>query len=138
MKVALVTGGAYGIGLAIVERFLADGWNVAVVAEVRPTEVLDLVGRQGPGSNLPRALPIVIDFSEGFEAAAECVRRTVDHFGHVDAVVNNAGVTLDASLSEMTPNDVTRLVNVNLLSVIAITQAAASAMRGAGRGGSIV
>ncbi len=136
MKVALVTGGAYGIGLGIVERLLTDGWNVAVAAEVPPDDAVRFADTLERAPDTSNVLPIVCDFALKPDVAGECVEEAVEHFGHIDAVVNNAGITLDVPITDLSSEDVARLMNVNLLAVLSTTRAAAVAMHDSG--GSIV
>ena len=81
-KIALVTGGARGIGAATVEKLLAAGASVAVV------------DRDIPEHTLPseRVLLLSADVTD-YEAMVECVRRTVEKFGALDIVIANAGIT---------------------------------------------
>jgi len=83
-KAALVTGAARGIGLATAERFLAEGWRVAMVDRDAPELERAAAGK-------PQAQAIVADVSE----PADVERMAADAlaaFGRIDALVNNAGV----------------------------------------------
>ena len=131
-KVALVTGAARGIGLAAAKKFLAEGWHVAL---------LDIDGeylqRTFGALALPEctlALHCDVSDADGVSAA---VARVADHFGRLDALVNNAGIAIFKPLLETTPADWARTLAVNLTGPFLCTQAAAPLMRDSG-GGSIV
>ena len=81
-KIALVTGGARGIGAATVEKLLAAGASVAVVDRDIPEHTL----------TSERVLVLSADVTD-YEAMVECVRRTVEKFGALDIVIANAGIT---------------------------------------------
>ncbi|MCZ4278304.1 SDR family NAD(P)-dependent oxidoreductase [Rhodococcus sp. BGS-1C] len=81
-KIALVTGGARGIGAATVEKLLAAGASVAVVDRDIPEHTL----------TSERVLLLSADVTD-YEAMVECVRRTVEKFGALDIVIANAGIT---------------------------------------------
>jgi NAD(P)-dependent dehydrogenase (short-subunit alcohol dehydrogenase family) len=131
-KVALVTGAARGIGLATAKRFLADGWRVALVdidsenlrrtcaALARPDDTLALT--------CDVAMPEQV--ARGF---AELKQR----FGRLDALVNNAGIAIFKPILEVTYEDWSRVLAVNLTGPFLCTQAAAPIMRDSG-GGAIV
>jgi len=131
-KIALVTGAARGIGLAAVKRFLAEGWQVAM---------LDI-----DGDNLARAqaaigkpnvtLAITCDVSDPAQverAFAEFGAR----FGRLDALVNNAGIAVFGPIMQTSFADWSRVLAVNLNGPFLMTQAAVSLLRDNG-GGAIV
>jgi NAD(P)-dependent dehydrogenase (short-subunit alcohol dehydrogenase family) len=119
-KVALVTGGAQGIGHGIARALGGLGWQVAV-ADVRRTSDFFFVRT---------------DVSR--EAAARaCVRAVAKRFGRLDALVNNAGVAVFAPILETSDEDWTRILAVNLTGPFICTKAAAPLMREHG-GGAIV
>ncbi len=131
-KVALVTGAARGIGLATAKRFLADGWRVALV---------DI-----DGDNLTRTfaalgqpdmtMAITCDVADP-AAIASAVASVGERFGRLDALVNNAGIAIFKPILEVTYEDWSRVMAVNLTGPFLVTQAAAPLMRDTG-GGAIV
>ena len=131
-KVALVTGAARGIGLATAKRFLADGWNVALL-DIEGALLNDAVADlANPGNTL--ALHCDVSDSKAVAGAiAEIERR----FGRLDALVNNAGVAVFAPLLETSDEDWKRVLEVNLTGPFLCTKAAAPLMREHG-GGAIV
>lgn len=131
-KVALVTGAARGIGLAAAKRFLTDGWHVALLDIEK-----DLLAQSFKALAAPdTTLALHCDVSDA-DAVAIAFRQTVQHFGRLDALVNNAGIAIFKPLLETTQADWDRVLAVNLTGPFLCTQAAAPVMRETG-GGAIV
>jgi NAD(P)-dependent dehydrogenase (short-subunit alcohol dehydrogenase family) len=130
-SVALVTGASRGIGRAIAEAFAAEGAKLCLVATdaARLREVA--AGLSGCPEPAMRLQADVTDRAACFDVVAEVQAR----FGHLDVLVNNAGVYLGKSFLEHTPEEFQRLLDVNLFGVIHLTQAALPGMlaRGYGR-----
>lgn len=124
-RVALVTGGASGIGLGIVERLLADGASVASF-DLKPTQLagdrfLSLTGDATGEADVQKAVDEVIAWG-----------------GSLDIMACNAGVIGVAPVVEMEFAEWRRVTEVNLHSVFLGARAAARAMIAQGRGGSII
>ena len=85
-KVAVVTGGGRGIGRAIAEAYLQDGAQITLTAAREKAEVEDVVREAGP----ERALALVADVTDP-EDCERVVAETVERFGQVNVLVNNAG-----------------------------------------------
>jgi len=128
-KVALVTGGAKGIGAAIVQRFVHEGARVAFV------DADETVGRALPASDA--TLFVAADVTQR-GVAATAVAAAVDRFGRLDILVNNAGITHAAPFLELDEADFDRVLAVNLRSYFTMGQAAARQMVRQGAGGAIV
>lgn len=111
-KVALVTGGARGIGLATAQALVRRGASVALV-DVNDSEVADAAGRLGRD----RAIGLVADVSD--QAAIErAVGAAVERFGGLDVVIANAGIApTPAPVRAMPAEEFERVVEVNLLGV---------------------
>src|SRR6516165_5650055 len=130
-KVALVTGAARGIGLAVARRFLAEDWCVAL---------LDIEGKLLEESVAAleaseRTLALGGDVSDA-AAVANALSAIDRRFGRLDALVNNAGIAVFAPLMETSDADWKRVLEVNLTGAFLCTKAAVPLMRG--RGGAIV
>lgn len=130
-KVALVTGGASGIGAAISEAFIAKGAKVAVLdinADVAKAKADAL------GAN---AKPFVCDVSDP-QSVNDAVAGVVAAFGGIDIAVNSAGVVFLAPAEDLSLGDWDKTININLKGSFLVTQAVGKAMIAAGKGGRIV
>jgi NAD(P)-dependent dehydrogenase (short-subunit alcohol dehydrogenase family) len=131
-KVAIVTGGASGIGAGIAERFVAEGAKV-VIADVQHDRGEELAG--GLGAD---AVFRSVDVADPEQIGA-LVADAVEVFGRLDVMVNNAGVSsrMHRSFLEDDLGDFHRVMSVNVLGVMAGTRDAARQMATTG-GGSII
>ncbi len=118
-KVAIVTGSARGIGEAIARKFAVEGAAIVVNAlhAEGANRVAEEIQRTGG-----RAIAIKADVSQKAEVQ-ELVKKTLDHFGAVHILVNNAGITRRASILEMTEEDWDLVQAVDLKGVFLGTQA---------------
>ncbi|BCO34410.1 NAD(P)-dependent oxidoreductase [Mycobacterium heckeshornense] len=130
-KVAIVTGGASGIGAGIVEKFLAEGARV-VIADIDAERGSALAETHGP-----QALFRQTDVADVGDVGA-LVSVAVQHFGGLDIMVNNAGIpsAMHRSFLDDDLADFHRVMAVNVLGVMAGTRDAARQMRA--HGGSII
>jgi 3-oxoacyl-[acyl-carrier protein] reductase len=126
-KVAIVTGSTKGIGLAIAERMINEGAFVVVTSRTE-ADVASVSARLGEN-----ALGVVCDVASP-EACAAMVEQTVDHFGRLDVLVNNAGVGVFKSMSEMSIDEWQTQVDVNLGGVFYCSKAALSHLTASGDG----
>ena len=135
-KSVIVTGGAMGIGLAIVRRMYEAGANV-VVADPAGQRSVSAVVFAGSGSPDGHAIAIDTDVSD--EAMVNAmVAETVERFGGVDVLVNNAGIYPSCPVMEMEPELFRKVIDVNLTGMFLCTKAAAAQMIEQGRGGKII
>ncbi|MEX2646041.1 MAG: SDR family NAD(P)-dependent oxidoreductase [Gaiellaceae bacterium] len=130
-QTAIVTGGAAGIGRGIAERLHEAGANV-VIADIAEPEAIETAALLGE-----RALAVGVDVADARSVEA-MVRATIDAFGGVDVLVNNAGIYPFVPLTMMTEADFMRVIDVNLRGVFLCTKAVAQRMIEQGRGGRIV
>jgi NAD(P)-dependent dehydrogenase (short-subunit alcohol dehydrogenase family) len=120
--VALVTGGANGIGRAVARYLLAEGWRVGIVDR--------------PGSGLSRAFPprmrsaltVEGDVREE-ETASRAVSMLVARFGRVDAVVSNAGIMIRKPIRRLTLAEWHRVIDTNLTAAFLFARAAEKPLR---------
>ncbi len=131
-RVALITGGASGIGLATAERLLASGWKVAVVD--RDEKALEAQRKQY--GSTPNVLFAPLDVTN--ESAVQAVVGQVcDKLGGLDGVLNSAGIAADIPALD-TPADLFRkILDVNVTGTFLVARAAAQVMKESG-GGAIV
>jgi NAD(P)-dependent dehydrogenase (short-subunit alcohol dehydrogenase family) len=132
-RTAIVTGGSSGLGLAIAQALLADGWRVAVIAR-RAEAARDHVDG---ADHAARLVCVAADLS----VAAECERAAAAALaalgGELDLLVNNAGGgVVGQSIESASPADLTAALAVNLTSGFCMTQACVAAL--AARRGAVV
>jgi 3-oxoacyl-(acyl-carrier-protein) reductase len=133
--VALVTGGSRGIGAAVCKAFAREGADVAVNYrwnEHAANEVVSFV--EGKGR---RAFKIQADVSD-YDEAEQMVRSVAEKFGHLDVLVNNAGILRDHRLVNMGREDWDEVIRVNLSGVFNVTKHAAKLMIEQDKGGRII
>lgn len=112
--VAVVTGGASGIGAAITARLRAGGARVAVL------------DRAVEGAEADLALSADISDDEGVHAA---IARVVDELGGIDIVVNNAGIGAQGTIEDNGDDEWARVLDVNVLGLVRVSRAALPALR---------
>jgi 3-oxoacyl-[acyl-carrier protein] reductase len=123
-RVAIVTGGTRGIGLACATRLAADG--AAVVVSGRDAARLEgaVTALEGQGADV---LGVVADVATR-QDAERVTDGARERFGRIDVLVNNAGMTRDALLLRMKDEDWDRVLDVNLRGAFLMTRAAAKTM----------
>ncbi|MEH2479301.1 NAD(P)-dependent dehydrogenase (short-subunit alcohol dehydrogenase family) [Nitrobacteraceae bacterium AZCC 2146] len=131
-KVALITGAARGIGLAVAKRFLGEGFRVALL-DIEGALLEQSFKALGDPDNTMTLHADVADAG----AVAKAFAAVQARFGRLDALVNNAGIAIFKPLLETTQADWERVLAVNLTGPFLCTQAAAPLMREHG-GGAIV
>jgi 3-oxoacyl-[acyl-carrier protein] reductase len=128
--IAIVTGGARGIGAEIARRLASDGHDIAIFdlepdAADGPGKAIRCLGRQ--------FLPIAVDVTDP-RSVSEAVVRTADELGAPAVLVNNAGLLREATLRNATLADWELVQDVNLRSAFIMAQAVVPHMRTAGHG----
>jgi len=133
-KVALVTGGSRGIGLAIARALAADGVKVSVtglsdahLSTARPT--IEAAG--------PSAVETLRADVRRYDDIERAVNATVGRFGGLDILINNAGVGIFVDVAEMTPVQWSEVLDTNITGVFYACHAAIPHLRRQG-GGSII
>jgi 3-oxoacyl-[acyl-carrier protein] reductase len=130
---ALVTGASSGIGRAIAERFAADGASVVVCS--REQDNVDPVA-EGIEESGGTALAVECDVRER-DSVEALVEATVEEFGGIDTLVNNAGASFMANFEGISENGWKTIVDINLHGTYHCTQAAGEVMRESG-GGTVI
>ena len=129
-KIALITGGARGQGAEEGRLFSAEGATVVL------TDVLDEEGeRTAAGIERAEYRPLDVRSEAGW---AEVVADVVARHGHIDVLVNNAGIDLDRRFEATTLEEFERVVAINQTGVFLGMRTVAAAMIAADRGGSII
>ncbi|MBC7455706.1 MAG: SDR family oxidoreductase [Massilia sp.] len=119
-KVAIVTGATQGIGLACAERLVREGARVMLV-DIKPA------GAQAAAQLGEAARFFAADVSSKADVDA-MIAATLDAFGRIDILINNAGVTHAAAFLDLTEEDFDRVLRINLKSMFLCGQAAARTM----------
>ena len=130
-KVAVVTGGSRGIGLAIARALVAEGVNVAITGRsaAHLSSARHAIEGAGPGAieTLQADVRRYVDVQQAVDA-------TVSRFGGLDILVNNAGVGIFTSVASMTPEQWAEVVETNLTGVFYMCRAAIPHLRARGSG----
>ncbi len=119
-KTAIVTGAARGIGRSIALRFAQEGANVAFT-DLNLDENTESLVKEIEAMGV-KAKAYASDASN-YEETEKVVNDIVSEFGTVDALINNAGITMDTLLMRMTEQQWDAVINVNLKSVFNFTKA---------------
>lgn len=128
-KVAVITGGAKGIGKKTAELFLQEGAQV-VIADLDVTAGQGALEEFGAGE---RAKFVEVDVTSTEQVEA-MVKAALDAFGRIDILVNNAGIVLDGYLTRMDEDAWEKVLAVNLTGVFKCTKAVAGLMMDQGSG----
>ena len=131
-RIATITGGAQGLGFAIAKQFVAEGARV-VLADLDLDAAAAAAGQLGD-SSVAVAVRCDVTSSEQVDAL---VADAVAQFGRLDIMVNNAGITRDATIRKMTEDEFDQVIAVHLKGTWNGTRAAAAVMREQG-GGAII
>lgn len=133
-KVALITGAGQGIGRAIALRLASDGADISLV-DVNADRIGAVAEEvRAAGS---KAISLVADVTDR-DQVRSAVDRTERELGGFDIIVNNAGIAQVDPIAEATPEDVSRILAVNVEGVLWGIQAGAAKFRARGRGGKII
>jgi len=128
-RVVIVTGGTKGVGRGIADRFLEAGAEVVVTARNEPDEPLRAAGRE--------AAFIAADIRDVDQIDA-VVAFTLERFGRLDHLVNNAGGSPMADAATASPRFSTAIINLNLMAPLFFAQRANAVMQAQEGGGSII
>ena len=121
-KVWFITGASKGMGLVLVKLLLSKGNKVAATS--RNAEDL----KAKITENTEHFLPLQVDLTSD-DSVKSAVKQTVEHFGNLDVVVNNAGYALVGSIEELTDKEFRQALDVNLFGTVNVIRAAAPYLR---------
>ena len=117
-KIVVITGGSDGIGKALVAQFLALGAKVATCG--RNENKLSLLAAEFPSSNLFTAQ---VDVSKQEQSEA-FIKQVVDNWGRIDVLINNAGISMRALVSEVSVQTLQNVMDINFWGTVYCTKAA--------------
>lgn len=124
-RIAIVTGGAQGIGKGIVEKFAKEGASV-VIWDIQ-AEKAHLVESVLKSQKLKVEAMEAVDITS-LVSVQEAAQKVFDKYGQIDIFVNNAGIVRDASFLKMTEEQWNQVISVNLTGVFNCTKAVAPLM----------
>jgi len=133
-KVAIITGSSSGIGKAIALRLGEEGVKIAVAARRLDlcNTVKDHISARGG-----KAIAVQTDISDQTQVD-NLIDKTIDHFGQIDIMVNNAGIGGGNQISETTTETFDQVINTNLRGTFFCCRAGFRQMRNQGTGGIII
>ncbi|WP_040933591.1 SDR family NAD(P)-dependent oxidoreductase [Coxiella burnetii] len=133
-KVVIVTGSTTGIGAAITTACVAQGAKVMIHGrdESRAREMVQKLGKEKSAYYLSQLS------DEGIQSSLGLVEATLDHFGRVDSLINNAAKSPRNDIDSVTVEEFDWIVRLNLRSPLFLTQAVVKAFRKQGGGGTVV
>jgi len=126
-ELAVITGGASGIGLAIAEKFIVKGLTVLLVGRDQ-AKLKSVCSKLGEKADF-----MVCDLSD-LESIPPLVQSIIDRYGRIDILVNNAGINLKKPVEEVTDSDYQNIILTNQTSVFSLTRSAAIFMIEQGSG----
>lgn len=118
-KVALITGGARGIGKQTAITLAQEGYNIALNYREESEELLNT--KKKIEEHNVKCLLVKGDVSS-FEDSERFVKEIINEFGKIDVLVNNAGITNDMLLMRMKEEDFTKVIDVNLVGTFNVTK----------------
>lgn len=126
-KLALVTGGGSGIGLAIAAKFVAEGMTTVIVGrdEEKLNRAQEMLG--------PLCVPMICDLSD-LKAIPQLVKKIVDQYQNIDVLVNNAGINMKKEFTEVTEEEFQKILNTNVTAVFVLSREVAKCMIEKGKG----
>ncbi len=119
-RVVLVTGGSSGLGRILADAFLAAGARV-VIAGLEPDGVLHAVQEMQAAGGDVLGVPVDITRQDDVD---RLFAQTVEHFGRLDCLVNNAGRSMRGNVLDTTPEQFRQLLELNLIALVRCTRAA--------------
>jgi short-subunit dehydrogenase len=122
-KVWYVTGASQGLGLILVKKLLERGYRVAATSRDAHSlsQAVGFVDKR-------RFLPLAVDLNN-LDGIDESIQQTLGVFGRIDVVVNNAGYGMMGTIEETSEQDIAKILNVNVLAIMAVIKCVLPVMR---------
>jgi len=127
MRIALITGGGSGIGLAIAEKFVSNGITTVIVGRDQQ-KLAAAAEKLGPLCH-----PVSADLND-LAAIPALVQKIIDAYGRIDILVNNAGINMKKEFTEVTDEDFDRILHTNLKAVFSLSREVVKTMLPLGKG----
>ncbi len=123
-RIAIITGGASGIGKSAVEKFVAEGAKVAIwdINEEKGKALENELINKGHDVTFQKVN------TANHEETIQEAQKVIDKYGKIDILVNNAGITRDATIKKMTIDQWDQVINVNLTGIFNCVKAAIPSM----------
>ncbi len=115
-KVVIITGASSGIGKALAEKYASEGWNVVIAAR-RTDRLEELEARFGKDS----IRSIKTDVTQESECR-NLIEKTIERFGKIDVLINNAGISMRASIEDVEMEVLRQLMDVNYWGTVYCTK----------------
>jgi NAD(P)-dependent dehydrogenase (short-subunit alcohol dehydrogenase family) len=127
-KVWYITGTSQGLGLTLVKKLLGSGYRVAAGSRdvQKLKEAVGIIDAE-------RFLPLAVDLNNT-DCIDQSIRQTIETFGRIDVVVNNAGYGMTGTVEEIGEQEIREIFNVNVLATINVVKIALLQMRKQGSG----
>jgi NAD(P)-dependent dehydrogenase (short-subunit alcohol dehydrogenase family) len=130
-KTVLITGASSGIGAATAKYFVAKGWNVAATMRSPSPETSSIEENEWKTAKNVIFPRLDVTLPETIESA---IRETIEHFGQIDVLVNNAGYALMGPIEGVTTEQLERQFQTNFFGLVSTIQAVLPIMRQQGSG----
>jgi NAD(P)-dependent dehydrogenase (short-subunit alcohol dehydrogenase family) len=121
-KVAIITGGASGIGLAIARKFVKEGLTTVIVGRDKK-KLKEACSDMGKNAH-----HVVCDLAD-LEAIPAMIQSVIDEFGRIDILVNNAGINMKKSIEEVTDDDYQKIILTNQTSTFSLIREVSGFMK---------
>ena len=131
-KVAVVTGGTRGIGLAVVRAYLKQGARVVLFGSRQETadKAVSKLLEERPDCKVSGLAPDLADYA----SVAAAMKHVADQFGRIDILANNAGISARESIYDYKPEDFDRIMDLNVKAVFYCSKAVVPYMKAQGGG----
>lgn len=135
-KVALITGASQGLGAYYAEVLAKNGATVIVSGRASSEKRLEEVA-QKIVSDGHKAMPFILEMTD-FASFDQKVELLIKQLGHIDILINNAAVSVDKNMFDISPSDWDLHMNTNLKGLFFLSQTVAKQMKNQTKGGSII
>jgi NAD(P)-dependent dehydrogenase (short-subunit alcohol dehydrogenase family) len=121
-KVWFVTGASKGLGLTLVKKLLVEGFQVVATSRDRKALIAEL------GDRPHEFLPLELDLTDAMDVK-NAIQKSIDHFGQIDVIVNNAGYGLIGTIEELTDEESRQNFDINVFGPLNVIRAAMPFLR---------